>query len=326
LTRLLASTQFLDRHGADVARIARETGEPIEVIALPKDPDERLRDADAARVEAAHFSGDVFPDHSRSFFSAVYRAEGLRWMHTFNVGLDHPVFRSLLDRGVVLTNSAGANARPIAQTLVTGLLMLARGFPHWLDAQARRSWEPQPSAPRALEEQTLVVLGLGAIGSEIARLGRALGLHTIGVRRSPGGPADPVDELVTPGELAQVLPRADFLAIACPLSDETRGIVSRDALALLPPGACVLNVARGEVIDEPALIEGLAAGRIGGAYLDVFASEPLPEDSPLWRLDRVIVTPHNSAASTGMRAREAPYFLRNLEAWQRGQPLGNLVR
>lgn len=168
-------------------------------------------------------------------------------------------------------------------------------------------------------------MGLGAIGSEIARLGRELGLHTIGVRRSPAKPGDAVHELVTPGELARVLPRADFLALACPLTKETRGLIGRDKLALLPEGARVLNVARGEIIDEPALIEGLSEGRIGGAYLDVFATEPLPEDSPLWSLRNVILTPHNSANSTGSSEREAPYFLRNLGRFLRGESLENRV-
>jgi phosphoglycerate dehydrogenase-like enzyme len=235
------------------------------------------------------------------------------------------VFQAMLDRGVLLTNSAGANAVPIAQTLITGLLMLARGFPHWLDAQSRRAWESQPSVPRGLDEQTLVVVGLGAIGSEIARLGRELGLYTVGVRRSPARDGDPVDELVPPARLAEVLPRADFLALACPLTDQTRGLIDREALARLPEGARVLNVARGEVVDEAALIEALESGRLGGAYLDVFTTEPLPEDSPLWSLPNVIVTPHNSASSTGSREREVPYFLDNLDLFLRGQALRNLV-
>lgn len=319
---LLAAPDFLERYGDELERIG---GKRLEFVILPKDPTERVPDSETARIEIAHFSGEVFPDYSRSFFSAVHRAQNLRWMHSFSVGIDHPVFQALLDRGVVLTNSAGANAAPIAQTLITGLLMLARGFPHWLDAQSRRSWESQAAAPRALDEQTLVVLGLGAIGSEIARLGRALGLHVIGVRRSGPRDGDPVDELVPATRLDDVLPRADFLALACPLTDETRGRIGRDALARLPEGARLLNVARGEVVDEPALIEGLESGRIGGAYLDVFATEPLPEDSPLWTLPNVIVTPHNSAASTGMRGREAPYFLKNLDSWLRKRPLENRV-
>lgn len=320
---LLVSARFADRYGADLERIARDAGGALELVTLPKDPAERVAEADCARVEIAHFSGDVFPDHSRSFFSALYRAPNLRWMHAFGVGLDHPVFQGLLDRGVVLTNSAGANAVPIAQTLITGLLMLARGFPYWLDAQSRRAWEPQPVAPRALDEQTLVVVGLGAIGSEVARLGRELGLHTIGVRRSPPRPGDPVDELVPAARLAEVLPRADFLALACPLSDETRGLIGRDALARLPEGARVLNVGRGEIVDEGALVEALESGRVAGAYLDVFTTEPLPEESPLWSLPNVILTPHNSAASTGSGEREVPYFLRNLDQFLRGEALEN---
>ena len=322
---LLASEAFLEHYADDLEGIAAQAGSRLDYVVLPKDPTERVSDSDTARVEIAHFSSDVFPDYSRPFFSALYRAPNLRWMHAFGVGLDHPVFQGLLDRGVALTNSAGANAVPIAQTLITGLLMLARGFPHRLDAQSRRAWEPQPAAPRALDEQTLVVLGLGAIGSEIARLGRALGLHTIGVRRSPARDGDPVDELVTPSRLHEVLPRADFLALACPLTEATRSLIDARALAALPAGARVINVARGEVIDEPALIEALPSGALGGAYLDVFATEPLPAESPLWALPNVILTPHNSAVSSGQRDREAPYFLRNLSHWLRKEELENQI-
>jgi phosphoglycerate dehydrogenase-like enzyme len=138
--------------------------------------------------------------------------------------------------------------------------------------------------------------------------------------------ADPVDELHHPAALAELLPRADWLALACPLTDETRNMIDTRALALLPRGARILNVARGEVIDEPALIEALRGGQVGGAYLDVFQIEPLPAESPLWDLPNVIITPHNSAASAGNDGRAAAIFLRNLRHWAHGEPLVNEVK
>jgi len=228
---------------------------------------------------------------------------------------------------VQLTTAASASAEPIAQTALAGMLMLARGFPQWLDAQRRGAWEPHlPAAiPRDLRGQTLVIFGLGAIGSELARLARSLGLRVIGVRRGPARGAEPIDELHTPDRLRELLPRADWLAIACPLSDETRGAIDARALALLPAGARVINVARGEIVDEVALCESLASGRLAGAYLDVFATEPLPVESRLWSLPNVIVTPHDSAASRGNEARQLEILLENLRRFGRGEPLRNEV-
>jgi phosphoglycerate dehydrogenase-like enzyme len=238
----------------------------------------------------------------------------------------------------VLTSSPGSNAVPIAQSAIAGLLALARRFPAFARAQRERRWlgsaaqgrgAPDDPAridlPPDLDTQTLLVLGLGGIGSEIARLGRALGLRAIGVRRSRPRYGAPVDEWHPPDRLPDLLPRADWLAIACPLTDATRGWIDASMLALLPDGACVINVGRGEIVDEAALTAELASGRLGGAYLDVFQVEPLPEASPLWSLPNVIVTPHASSISQGSQARQADMFLANLARFARGEPLAGVV-
>jgi len=137
---------------------------------------------------------------------------------------------------------------------------------------------------------------------------------------------DPVDELHPPQQLAALLPRADWLIIACPLTAETRGLVDAGLLARLPPGARIINMARGEIIDEAALVDALRDGRLGGACLDVFAKEPLPEASPLWDLPNVLVSPHNSAAAQGNNERVYRMFMANLECWLQGRALGNEVR
>ena len=325
---LLLSARVLERHGESLERAAREGKLALAPIALPADPAARVAPEACARLVAAYFSGDVFPDGARAFFAAALGAPKLRWLQTFNAGVDHPIFARFLERGVRLTNAAGASAGPIAQTALAGLLMLARGFPRWLEAQRRRAWEPHPldAIPRDLRGQVLVIFGLGAIGTELARLSRALGLRVIGVRRGAARGDEPVDELHTPDALRELLPRADWLAIACLLSDETRGAIDAEALARLPRGARLINVARGEIVDEGALIESLRDGRLGGAYLDVFAREPLAPESPLWSLPNVIVTPHNSAASRGNEARQIEIFLDNLARFGRGEPLRNEVR
>jgi phosphoglycerate dehydrogenase-like enzyme len=328
MTTLLVSHRLHTDRGADIAAHARRLGARLEPVVLPADPGARLADADCARLELAFFSEDVFPTHSRQFFSAVRKAPALRWLHVFNAGVDHPIYTEMLQRGVRLSTSAGATAVPIAQTAITGLLMLARNFPRWLRGQRERRWDPMrvPDFPRDLVGQTAVVLGLGSIGREIARLARVLGLRVIGIRRSPRREDDPVDELHPPQQLAALLPRADWLIIACPLTAETRGLVDASLLARLPPGARIINMARGEIIDEAALVDALRDGRLGGACLDVFAKEPLPEASPLWDLPNVLVSPHNSAAAQGNNERVYRMFMANLECWLQGRALGNEVR
>jgi phosphoglycerate dehydrogenase-like enzyme len=207
------------------------------------------------------------------------------------------------------------------------MLMLARGFPAWMDAQRRHAWEPVrgDSAPGDLRGQSLLLVGVGEIGKVMARIAQALGMHVIGVRRSPRQPEDPVNEMHPPEALDQLLPRAQWLALACPLTDATRRMIDAVRLARLPSGAHVINVARGEIIDEQALTAALASGSLGGAYLDVFEHEPLPADSPLWDLPNVLLSPHNASASRGNDARATEIFLENLGLRARGEPMKNEV-
>jgi phosphoglycerate dehydrogenase-like enzyme len=322
---LLVGPEFLRQYRERLDALIRDAAADLVAIPLPDDPAARLAPAQLDEVVLAYFSGDIHPAHSGAFFSAAFNAPKLRWVHCFNAGTDHPIFAQLRARGVHLTNSPGASAVPIAQTAIAGLLALARALPRYAQAQRERRWlEHGAIAPLPdLAEQTIVVVGLGGIGSEIARLARALGLHVVGVRRSAPPGDSPAHEWVAPERLSEVLPRADWLAVACPLSDETRGWLDRAALACLPGGAHVINVACGEIFDEAALVDALRAGRIAGAYLDVFAIEPLPESSPLWSLPNVIVTPHAAALSAGNAARQAELFLANLARWARGEPLAN---
>lgn len=327
MTGIIVSHQFHVRFGGDFAAAANKAGVGCELLVLPEDPESRIADTAAARAQVAYFSADVFPKYGKQFFSATRKAPGLKWMQVFNAGVDHPVFATVLERGVKLTTSSGTAAEPIAQTAIAGMLMLARNYPHWLAAQREKRWDPltPKDFPRDLRGQTMLVYGLGAIGQEIARLARFLGLRIVGVRRSHAR-VEHVDEMHTPNQLAALLPRCDWLALACPLTDETRGLVTADVLGKLPRGARLINISRGEVVDEPALIAALQSGRLGGAYLDVFAQEPLPADSPLWDMPNVIMTPHNSNASAGNDARVNALFLDNLKRFQRNEPLLNEVK
>jgi D-2-hydroxyacid dehydrogenase (NADP+) len=326
MTGLLLTRHFLDAYGKEVEAAAAGVG--LELIAIEDEVGSEVEEGARGRIELAFLSGDLYPGNFRGFLNTVRQAPNLRWLHVFYVGVDERLYGPFLERGVRLTNSAGASGEVIAQTAIAGLLMLARGMLRWQEAQRRRAWEQVfegPETPRDLKGQTMVVVGVGAIGGHIARLGQALGLRVIGVRRSPASDGDPVDRMVHPSELDTVLPQADWLALATPLSDETRGLIDARRLALLPEGARILNVARGAVIDEAAMVQALASGRLGGAYLDVFTTEPLPPESPLWTLPNVIVTPHNSTATSGKYEREARLFLDNLSRWLRAEALANEV-
>ncbi|MDA0351656.1 MAG: D-2-hydroxyacid dehydrogenase [Chloroflexi bacterium] len=322
---LLITPELYERYAGAIA--AMDGGERVEPVFVPA-PGERVPAADLERVEIATPPiPEEDPSGSRRFYGSATRAPNLRWVHLPHVGIDDDVFGRLLAGGVRLTNVSGAMAEPIAWSAIGGLLQLARGFPRWAEAQREREWSRHPhgAEPADLRGQTAVIVGLGAIGSEIARLAQALHLQVIAVRRSPRRADDPVDELVPPERLAEVLPRADWLILAAPLTPQTRGLIDATALDLLPPGARIVNIARGQIIDEASMIERLADGRIGGAYLDVFEEEPLPVVSPLWALPNVIVTPHNSESVAAAHRRLDGYFLRNLQHWLRDEPLENEV-
>lgn len=324
---LIVSHRCYELYGAELAATVARLGLPHEVVGLPADKDARLPDADVARGEIAFYSQDLNPAHGRQFFSAVRKGPNMKWIHVFNVGVDHPIYNEMLERGVRVTTSAGTTAQPIAQTALTGMLMLSRGFPLWMRQQAEQRWQQVrlQDSPPDLPGQTVVVYGMGSIGSEFARLAQALGMKVIGVRRSPKKPGDPVDEMHTPDQIDKLLPRAQWLMLCSPLTNETRALLNAQRLALLPKGAYILNVSRGEVIDEAAMIASLQSGHLGGAYLDVFETEPLPAESPLWRLPNVILTPHNSTSSNGNERRVFDCFVHILEQYQKGAPMTNEV-
>jgi len=263
---------------------------------------------------------------TQAFYDALEAAPALRWVHVHSAGADRPVYQRLRARGVQVTTSSGANAAVVAQSALAGLLALARYLPQLWAAQRERRWAPLLASglPRDLQGQHAVLVGWGPIGQHLGRLLRALDLRVTVVRQQDR----PVGEGFTAvpwTRLHAVLPQADWLLLACPLTAQTRGLVDAAALARLPGHACIVNVARGEVIDEPALVAALRAGRLGGAFLDVFAHEPLPSDSPLWSLPNVLVTPHSAGFSDGNAARVTGMFLDNLRRWNAGEPLRNLA-
>lgn len=312
---LLVTDTVWERYGSDITAAAPG----VDPIVLG--PGDLISDDDLARIEVAFFSADCYPTRAGAFIGACLRAPNLRWFHTFSAGTDSPVFGRFLDNGVRLTNSSGSSAQPIAQTVVMFLLALSRDLPAWTRAQAEHRWETRPHIE--LAGSVLGVVGLGPIGLEVVRLGQALGMHVIGCRRTPQG--DEGCEVWTLDRLGDLAAAADWLVLALPLTPDTREIVRAEVLGRMKPTAHIVNVGRGELIDEPALIDALANGRLAGAGLDVFAVEPLPADSPLWDLPNVIITPHSSGNTAGSHHRSTLRFLENLSAYAVDGPLSNEI-
>ncbi len=331
MTTALVSKQFIAGFGAQLKVAAARAGDALELITLPEGQGARLPQADCDRIDCSFQDRDIrFHDFLPATYEAALAAsKNLRWVHTTSSGVGQlPFVRSLdLDR-VTLTSSTGSNAEPVAQTGFAGLLMLARGFTRYIRGQQAHEWHPLRGAelPDDLRGQTVLLVGVGAVGSTFARYAQAFGLRVIGVRRTPAQPGDPVDEMHPPSMLPALLPRADWLVIACPLTKETRRLIDADGLRRMPKGARVINIARGEILDETALVEALRSGHLAAAALDAFSEEPLPADSPLWDMPNVIVSPHNASASKGNEKRCAEMFIANYEHWVRGEPMFNVQR
>jgi phosphoglycerate dehydrogenase-like enzyme len=290
--------------------------------------------AQADQVDVAFVSRDVTgtstkdapTDALRAFHGLLRAASRLRWVHAHSAGADRPIYGELRARGVAVSTSSGANAEIVAQAALAGVLALSRRFPQMIAAQHRRDWAPlsRGAPPPDLVGQTAVLVGWGPVGQRLGAMLRMLGLRLVVVRHS-AGPAGEGIETLTYDALPAVLPRADWLVLACPLSERTRRLVDAAALAALPAGAHLVNVARGEVVEEVALAEALAAGRLAGAHLDVFEHEPLSGDSPFWAMPNVIVTAHSAGYAAGNAARVAQCFVDNLGRFITGQPLHNAV-
>jgi D-2-hydroxyacid dehydrogenase (NADP+) len=327
---LLASQKVIAEFGPRLNEIL--AGAPRPLALLPFTPALQLTAADSGNIEAAYYSRDIWEGTEKgalspaaqAFWRVIDAARALKWMAVYSAGMDQQRYQDAMRRGVRLTSSAGAQAESVGLACVAGVLALARGVPHWRDAQRRREWAPLrgKAVPRDVPGQTAVIVGTGYIGSVIARVLHAAGMNTIGIRRNARA-RQHFDQVLPTSALDGLLPSCDWLVIACPLTPETRNLIGARHFARIKPGAGIANIARGEIIDEAALIDALTAGRLGHAYLDVFHTEPLPRDSPLWDLPNVLISPHNAGASAGTYARGVEIFLRNLANYLRGKPMEN---
>jgi phosphoglycerate dehydrogenase-like enzyme len=313
---------------------------PVEFWRTPKLQVDRLRERfpdsnfthalTDIEADAAIETADVALA-SRLSPAMVERAARLRWVHSTAAAVGGLLpLRELAARGVSVTNSRGIQAAPIAEHVMGGLLVLARRFNLMLEAQRERRWIQneltRDTWPWSLHGRKMVILGLGTIGQEVARRAHAFGMRVTGIRRRVDQPRLPfVESIAGPDQLNEALRGCDVLVISAPFLPETDRLIRADQIALLNPHAILINVARGKIVDGPALVAALESGRIGGAVLDVFEREPLDPSSPLWRLPNVIISPHSAGVRPDHWEEVIDLFSENLRRYQRGEPLLNMV-
>jgi phosphoglycerate dehydrogenase-like enzyme len=260
----------------------------------------------------------------------------LRWLQVPSAGVDHMTADPPWRKGLLVTNARGVYAVPIGEYVSGMVLRINQPAATWSADQAAHRWPPEPSLVSIIRGRTAVIAGYGSIGREVARQLSAFGMRIIAVKRRPDdrtdgsfrvpGTGDPdgsiPDRIVDDAALAEVASEADVLVVTMPLTDSSRGIVGRDVIAGLPARAWLINISRGALVDEPALLEALEAGRLAGAVLDVFGVEPLPPDSPWWNAPNVIVTPHASGHT--LRFFDE-LVIENVRRYLAGEPLLNQV-
>jgi len=253
----------------------------------------------------------------------------LKWFQQWAAGADwllrHP---EAVERPFVLTNVSGIHAIPMSEHVLALMLAFARGLPSSLRAQQRGEWMSHRDWDLGVFEmagRTVLLLGLGPVGVRTARIAGALGMRVIGVRRNPDTDMPGLDAVIGPQRLHEAIPEADFVVLALPLTPETKRIIGARELQLMKRSAYLINVGRGETVDESALIGALRDGRIAGAGLDVFEEEPLPEDSPLWGMDNVMITTHYAGSTPHYNERAMAIFLDNLQRYRQREPLRNVV-
>jgi phosphoglycerate dehydrogenase-like enzyme len=278
-------------------------------------------------VERAEVLYGIPADTALGLAWAVRTAPRLRFLQATAAGAGEQVraaglTQAELDR-VAIASASGVHAVPLAEWSMLGLLAFTKGFPRLRRDAAQRRWDHYPVDE--LRGRTLLVVGLGEIGAEVARLASAFGMRVLGVKRRADEPVAHVEAVHPPDAIDGLVAQADAIVITLPLTNETRGLISRQTIARMRDAAVVVNVGRGGVIDEDALIEALVSGKLAGAALDVFADEPLPETSPLWGLENVIVSPHTAALSRHENERIIELFADNLGRYLRGAELRSRV-
>jgi phosphoglycerate dehydrogenase-like enzyme len=253
----------------------------------------------------------------------VARAPRLKFIQSISAGTDQYSREALKAAGIRLASAHSVNARAVAEHAMALILALTRQLHFARDNQAKRQWRGMISDLSKREDElggkTLLIVGLGRIGSHLAGLAKAFGMRVIGTKRDPGSGGRNADDVFSQGRLGEILPLADFVALTCPLTPQTEGLINAEALARMKPSVFLINVARGRVVDEAALIAALGAGRIAGAALDCTVEEPLPAASALWDIPNVLITPHTAGETRKYEDNVIDILLENLDRLWRGE-------
>jgi phosphoglycerate dehydrogenase-like enzyme len=292
---LLGTPRYAADHFPPIQRTPEQSAEWADLLARA----EVLLDVDQPNVG---------PDFAQ-------RAPAVRWIQASSSGVGEWVRRlGIVEAPIVVTNAAGIHSRPLAEYVLFAMLYFARLWPRMAAEQRAHHW--QRCAIDTLDGKTLGIVGLGQVGGAVADLVRPLGVRVLGLRRTPGAGV---------GSLREMLEQSDYVVLSVPHTAETVGLIGRDELAAMRPGAVLINIARGTVVDEAALIEALQSGHLGGAALDVVAREPLAADSPLWDLPNVLITPHSMSTAAAENGLLTDLFCDNLRRYLAAEPLRNVI-
>jgi len=311
----------------------------VLVLADPAAP--ALRKLDAIRSDVtvrigktADAFGDAIAD-ARVLFNwtgskpevhrVMERAPKLEWIHAMYAGLDRSLFPELIESPIPLTNGSGVFSQSLGEFVILGILYFAKDVPRRTQAKAEHRWDVFDTVE--ISKQTVGIVAHGDIGRAVARRAKALDMRVLALRRDPSPRAgdEHVDRVYAAADLHAMLPECDYVAVTAPLTPETTGMIGKREFELMKPSAVILNVGRGPVINESAMIDALRTKRIRGAALDVFDVEPLPADSPFWSLDNVLMTAHCADHVEGWVESAVVFFIEQFARWRNGEPLRNVV-
>lgn len=308
---------LLDAHRSELEEAMNA---PAELLA---DDDPSLGEAMPADLEIVVTGIDA------SMLERAISAPGVHWVHSASAGVEHLPLDAMSDRGILLTNSAGAYAPAMAEYAIVSMIMLTRSIPSWLDGQRERRWLDGDSFDATVVRgKRLGIVGYGAVGRELATVAQALGMEVWATKRSPlflSG--EPLDRLLPATALSELLAESDVIVLCASLNPSTRHLIGASELETMKPTAVLVNVARGGLIDEDALVLALRDGRLRGAMLDVTSEEPLAPESQLWTAPNLFLTPHISGNTPESWRWQVEFFCRNLRLYLEGTPerMGNLV-
>lgn len=303
--------------GGDMERLRAVAPDVEFIVAKSKEEAiEKIADVDAA-YGGARLERDIF----------LAASDKLRWVQIGSAGAEATLYQEMVESDVILTNASGAFGLPISEHMFSLILCFSRGLNMFIRNQLEGSWGGGPNRPNLMQlaGQTILIIGLGNIGLAVAQRADGFEMRILAVDPMATEKPDYVERLEKTDKLHDLLPEADFVSICCPLTKTTFKMIGEAEFQKMKPSAHIINIARGKIIDEAALIRALQEKRIAGAGLDVFEEEPLPEDSPLWQMSNVVITPHSAGASPPTDERCFQIFCDNVKRFVAGEPLMNVV-